>query len=239
MEIRRTYLRIIIAFYSTLHFPKVYTVHDAVALWSNSFKPREVKAITQLIGDITRRHVLDPAQPAHKSKTILLLGIYIKNFERKLHRRFKDAGKNTPHCTRASVRLRAPLTSIEDGFKKFVDQFDNMDACCAKCNIRDFLLVDYRREVETYVKHAASLQDSPANQGFRKIAESLAQVLAKGPTACSCHRCKSIGDAVISLDAPRNMCLETLDSSFNHLCPPLHQPHHLHPSVSAFMRPNL
>ncbi|HLC26572.1 MAG TPA: hypothetical protein VJM80_07355, partial [bacterium] len=68
------------------------------------------------------------------------------------------------------------------------------------------------------------------------IAENLNEILTKTVSACSCKRCESIGDAVIALDAPRNMQLEHTDKSFTHLCPPINQAHKQHPSENSIVK---
>ena len=45
-----------------------------------------------------------------------------------------------------------------------------------------------------------------------------------------------IGDAIIALDAPRDMQLEHTDHSFDHLCPPIGQPHRKHPSEQHIVK---
>ncbi|MEQ8957151.1 MAG: hypothetical protein RLP02_04380 [Coleofasciculus sp. C2-GNP5-27] len=44
-----------------------------------------------------------------------------------------------------------------------------------------------------------------------------------------------IGDAVIALNAPRQMQLEHTDNSFDYLCPPIEQPHNKHPSENQVL----
>jgi ADP-heptose:LPS heptosyltransferase len=58
----------------------------------------------------------------------------------------------------------------------------------------------------------------------------LKEILAVGEKACDCKRCEKIGDAVIALNAPRNLRLEHTDSSFDYLCPSIKQPHCKHSS---------
>ena len=52
-----------------------------------------------------------------------------------------------------------------------------------------------------------------------------------GERACDCKRCEKIGDAIIALDAPRDLRLEHTDSSFDYLCPSIKQPHYKHPRL--------
>lgn len=50
-------------------------------------------------------------------------------------------------------------------------------------------------------------------------------------------RINTIGDAVIALEAGREMRLECTDYSFDHLCPLIEQPYYRHPSESRFFLP--
>jgi len=49
-------------------------------------------------------------------------------------------------------------------------------------------------------------------------------------------RCEAIGDAVIALEAPKDMQLEHVDKPFDYLCPPINQPHRRHPSPDELLK---
>src|SRR5688572_26098961 len=83
MEIRRSYLRNVIAFFSTLQLPTIYTVNDAITFWSNKFKGSETKAILQLVANLTKTQNLDWNRPADKVTASRVLGFYILRFEAK------------------------------------------------------------------------------------------------------------------------------------------------------------
>jgi len=124
------------------------------------------------------------------------------------------------------------------GFKLFVEAFNDVETCRARCRIDHFLLNRYRAEVKAYIGQATQLPNHTNTRGFIAIAENLREILEKGGAACSCRQCERIGDAVIALDAPRNMQLEHTDHSFNHLCPPIDQPHQQHRSETQVVRTN-
>lgn len=233
MEIKRSYLRNIISFYSVLEMSGIETVDDAFAFWSNTYKTSASKAVHHLVAQALRTQELDFKHPQDKPKALLALGIIIKRFHNKLRRAFKDTGQDRTHCARAAVPLRAELVSMTQGFKRYAVAFDDVKTCRDKCTIHKALLDHYRADVEGYVRAANSLLADANAEGFRKIASALKEVLDQGPSACSCHRCERIGDAVIALDSPRDMQLEHTDRSFNYLCPPINQPHFQHPSEQA------
>ncbi|HXH09646.1 MAG TPA: hypothetical protein VNP04_07790 [Alphaproteobacteria bacterium] len=166
------------------------------------------------------------------------MGIYIKRIELKMQRRFTNIGKDSTRCARAAVPFKVELQNMATGFKQFVEAFDDVETCRARCRIDHFLLNRYRAEVEAYIEQAAQLPKNTDTRGFIAVAENLREILGRGPTACSCRRCERIGDAVIALDAPRHMRLEHTDHAFNHLCPPINQPHQQHPSETQVVRPN-
>ena len=231
MEFKRTYLTNVIALYFTLDLPTMQTIGDAFAHWSNKFKTSELKAVIQLASQLFSTQMIDVTRVQDKSKALRELGRYIKRIELKLRRKFKDVGKDSTRCARALVPLKVEPENMGEGFRQFIDAFDDVETCRSKCRIDDFILKRYQPQVEAYVKLAAKLPRDRANLGFISIADNPGQILKKGAMACSCKRCEHIGDAVIALDAARNMRLEHTDNSFNHLCPSIGQPHQQHPSA--------
>jgi hypothetical protein len=237
MELKRSYLRNVIDFYSTLHLDTLETINDALSFWSNRFRTSELKAALQLAADLFVAQHLDFTRPRDKATALHILGLYIKRVELKVRRKFTDIGKNSTRCARAIVPFHVELTNMAAGFKQFVEAFDDVETCRARCRIDHFLLNRYRLEVEAYIEQASQLPKNTDTRGFIAVAENLREILERGATACSCRRCERIGDAVIALDAPRNMRLEHTDHSFNHLCPPINQPHQQHPSETQVVRP--
>jgi hypothetical protein len=239
MELRRSYLRNMVDFYFTLRLPTLHTISDAFSFWSNHFRTSGLKAALQLAGDLFALHRLDFTRPRDKAKALHVLGGYIRRVELKMRRTFTDIGKDSTRCTRAAVPFKVELTNMAAGFKQFVEAFDDVETCRARCRIDHFLLNRYRPEVEAYIAQSSQLPKNTDTRGFIAVAENLREIREEGATACSCKRCERIGDAVIALDAPRNMRLEHTDQSFNHLCPPIDQSHHQHPSETQIVRPKL
>ena len=235
MEIKRSYLINLISFYFVLRLETINSIGDAIALWSNKFKSSELKAILQLIPQLFSTHQLNFSSSQDKEKALSVLAIYIKRFELILRKKFKNTNIDSTACTRAKVPLNVDLKNPASGLKQFADEFGDVKNCRSKCQIDQFLLTQYRAEIEQLVEIASQLPKNTNTRGFINIANNLKEILATGATACDCKRCGKIGDAVIALDAPRRMQLEHTDNSFDYLCPPINQPHYKHPSENRIV----
>ena len=235
MEMKRSYLMNIISFYFILRLETINTIGDALAFWSNRFKTSELKAILQLVPQLFSTHKLDFTSPQDKEKALQILGIYIKRFELILRKKYVNTGQDGTACARAVVPLKVDLENMAEGLKQFADDFGDVETCQSQCQIGQFLLERYRSEIEIYIQQASQLPKNNNTKGFLKIVDNLKEIREQGATACSCKRCEKIGDAVIALDAPRQMRLEHTDNSFNYLCPPIEQPHHKHPSENQIL----
>lgn len=239
MEMRRSFLINIIAFYFIVSLETIPTLNDAISFWNNEFRTGRLKAFIQFLPELTtliHANQLDSSNPDDKEKILYLIGLYIKRFELILRRKFPNAGQDATACTRALIPLQIKLDDMAQGLKAFLEQFEDTKTCREQCRIDRFLLEDHRRSLETYIQQAAQLKPSKENKGFVEIATSLQTILEGGAKVCSCAKCAKIGDAVIALDAPRTMQLEHSDRAFDYLCPPIEQPHHLHPSENQIIR---
>jgi hypothetical protein len=234
MEIRRSFIRTVVGFYGILQLPMIVSIDDALNVWSNQFKQSRLKAVIQLIAQILNTHSLDFASTTDKQKALNAIAHYIIRFEAKLRRSFKDPGQDTTRCTRSILPLPFYADDLSRGLDEFAEQFDDTEYCRNNCSIDHVLLRRYVTQIKDILKLANSTPKTSETAGFHAIASQLAIVLQTGPGACSCSRCERIGDAVIALETPRQMLLEHLDSSFNCLCPPLHQRHRQHISEVAF-----
>lgn len=240
MELKRSYLVNAIAFYFLLNLPTVSTLDEAAKLWSNNFKGSQLKAGLQLYAEIQKlcdAHQIKSSLPSEKQRVLQVFGLYLKRVERKMRCQFTDISQDTTHCARAIVPLQSTLETLPDGLRRFLEAFEDTTTCRNKCSIDDFILRRHRNEIESYIRQAEQLPNNQHSRGFIKIADNLRDIVEKGGTACSCKKCESIGDAVIALQAPRTIRLEHTDNSFNHLCQPLNQSHHQHPSESAVVKP--
>jgi hypothetical protein len=239
MEMRRSFLINIIAFYFIFSLEAIPTLNDAISFWNNEFKTSRLKAFIQFLPELTtliHANQLDSSNPDDKERILYLIGLYIKRFELILRRKFPNAGQDATACTRALIPLQIKLDAMTQGLKIFLEKFEDTKTCREQCRIDQFLLDEHRISLETYIQQAAELKQRKENKGFIEIASSLQVILEGGAKACSCARCGKIGDAVIALDAPRTMQLEHNDRSFDYLCPPIEQPHRLHPSENQVIR---
>ncbi|MBD2302210.1 hypothetical protein [Nostoc sp. FACHB-190] len=235
MEMKRSYLINLISFYFVLRLETINNIGDAITLWSNKFKTSELKAILQLIPQLFSTHQLNFSSPQDKEKALAILGIYIKRFELLLRKKFNNTNNDATACARAIVPLDLDLQNAAAGLKQFADEFGDIDTCRNKCQIDQFLLVQHRSEIEQLVQIADQLPKNANTRGFIKIVNNLKEILAQGAAACNCKCCAKIGDAVIALNAPRNMQLEHTDNSFDYLCPAINQPHYKHPSENQIV----
>jgi hypothetical protein len=235
MEFKRSYLCSIIDFYFILKMPNIYTIGDALSLWSDKFKTSELKAILQFVGVLFKSHLLNVSEPKDKNKALDILGSYIIRIEIRLRKSFNDIGSHITHCSRATIPFdKTEGVDKETEIRNFNTGFKDVKECRARCKIDDFFYKRFLAEVEQYKQLSQQLikPDSKENKGFTKIVH----VLESGTQIKSCKVCERIGDAVIALEMPNTMRLETLDQSFEHLCPPINKNHFKHPSQSAFIK---
>ncbi len=235
MEFRRSFIRSIIGFYFFLRVPAVETIGDALTAWANRFKTSELKAVLQLIGQLLDTERLSHNKPQDLERAKLAIGRYLRRVDLKMRRRFQLAARDSVECARAKVPFKINPATLAEDLEEFLDAFDNKEDCRKKCQIGSFIAQQCREEIEGFIEKACLLKSNPQTRAFKKIARSLSGVLEKGPALCTCARCMTIGDAVIALDAEREMILEHTDLSFCCLCPPLGQSHRLHPSEIRFL----
>lgn len=225
MEFTRSFLCNAIAFYFVLDMPNISTVGDALALWANKFRSSEQKAILQLMSQVfqTRKVVFD--DPTDKRVALRHLGILIKQLESNFRRKFTDPSKDTTHCGRATVPFDISLANMTQDFDNFLKAFNDKKKCRSLCKIDDFLLNRYKSTVDHYIDLAACVPENKDTKGFLSVARNLKDAVDSGGKACTCSKCEAYGDAIIALDAPRNMQLEHTDRSFDLLCPAIPQKH--------------
>jgi hypothetical protein len=193
-----------------------------------------LKAVLQFIPQFFTDYQYNSNNPQNKEKALYVLASYIKRFELLLRTKFQSTNDSTV-CARALVPLDVDLKNTVPGLRKFVSEFGDVKTCRSKCQIDEFLLKQYRSEVEKLVEIAEKLPRNTNTRGFLNIANNLKEILAMGATACDCKRCEKIGDAIIALNAPRHMQLEHTDISFDYLCPPINQTHYKHPSENQII----
>ena len=232
MEFRRGYTRLVIEFCAILKDANTPNLAEALILWSErKYAARPIKAVITLLYNLMETEQLDFKSTREKKNVLLAIGRHIRNIEYQFKHKFKDANVDSAKCARAAILLQLGTVTIEKDLDEFTKAFDNTEDCRNKCSIHNFLLNKYKSKVKEYIKIADPLPKSKS-KSFKKICKALERIQEKGPNACSCRQCGTIGDAIIALDAPKSMRLETLDGAFNNLCPPLKKSYYIHPSPS-------
>ena len=240
MEIKRSCIVPFINFYFLLDMPNIESIGDALAVWSNRFSNREIKAVTRLIGTLIDTHQLNDMSPKDKSEALRRLGFLIKRIESQLRRKFINIGENTTRCARAEVLLISSQTEqypISDQLKQFIEKFNDVKGCRSRCRVDDFILNKFKDEIEAFFDQTKKL-DRPKkreNKGFVDITTNLEKIIDTEGKACSCRMCGKIGDAIIALEMPGNMQLEYTDYSFENLCKVIEKSHKRHPSEMNYI----
>jgi hypothetical protein len=229
MEFRRSFITNIVNFYFVLDMPSIDTIEDALTFWSHRYKASELKAVISFTGKLFNAEKLDATDPKDKAKALLSIGRILRRLQAKFSL-FADTGIDSTRCARAAVSLDINLASLTRDLRDFIENFNDVHTCRSKCRVDYFLLNKYRSSVEDFIKAGKGVTKKTGAQGFLDIVDNLEEILAGGPSECSCKRCEKIGDAIIALDAPRTFTLEHTDLSYNHLCSSLGQPHQQHPS---------
>lgn len=236
MEFRRSLVRSLIDLYFLLNLDTFPTISEGFKFSSNRYQTRELKAAIFFASELMATRRINTVDSNQKTEAIRALADSIIRMDTIFKGWFRNNSVDGARCARASIPFKVNSHTATRDFQSFASQFDDTTTCRNNCTIDDFLLQKHRTEVDTFIGLAKELPKNSANEGFRRIAAKLSQIVAKGGSKCSCKQCEGIGDAVIALDAPRDVRLEHLDQSFNHLCPPLGQPHQQHQSEFAFTK---
>lgn len=232
MEFNRGYLCVLIDFYFLLRVDTIKTIGDALKLWSEEFSSASHKSVEIMIGELLETRSLSKTNLKDKNKALKTVGRYIKRIYLLFNESYKDIGINATRCHRTTIKLS---DSSCESITNFKEGFENITLWREKCKIDDFILKSYLVEIEKYINLAEKLSapKDRKNKGFVRITDELKKIKEKNGANLTCKTCAKIGDAVISLEMPQTMRLETLDSSFNHLVPPIGKSHIQHLSQKA------
>lgn len=240
MELCRSYLCGMIEFYHTLNMVTISTVSDAIKFWSHRYQPRDVKLGCLIIGDllslIEEQYAtagVRTANPNDKAYALTVLADLIGNFEIHIRRTLAVLQGQKLYCSRAQVSMAFSADTIAEDLQRYLDEFDDVTSHKAQCSIVQ-LLVSGKADIDQWQSAAEKLKSTQANQPIRDFVNRVVEAASDPSNNCSCNNCGVIGDAVITLDAPRSMCLEHTDDSFNFLCGNIGQPHNQRPSEVAF-----
>lgn len=239
MEFLRSYICNILNFYFLLDQPDIESVADAASVWSDKFKKSELKAILSLLGNLLSDHKYNFKSKVDKEWALSAIGYYVNRLNLKLMNTFKDVGKDNTRCRRGTIQFKPYLSkNRSDMYEDFLKEFNNLKKNRHKCKIEHFFLTKFNSQMMAYIENSKNIKNpsKPENKGFLMICEKFKKMLEKGPSIFTCKFCEGIGDAVIALDALRNIRLECVDHAFDHLCPPISQPYFKHPSQTKLFK---
>lgn len=230
MEYYRGCLRNLLDFYFHLSMDSVKTFGEAILIWGQKFQLRKHKVVIEFVATLFSCYKLNMEDINDKINALKILESYIVRLAIKLKRSFKDIGIDEVKCERANINLEGiDLNNNIEAFNKFIREFDDVKTCRSQCNIDRFFLEKYKEDANKFIEHLGTIgsKTKSENVGFARIVDKLEEAMKNNKF--SCHVCKTIGDAVISLEAPRCIRLEHTDHSFDHLCEVINQPHYKHP----------
>lgn len=233
MEVKRSYLKNIISFYILLDNPDILNVSDAITVWSNRFKQRELKDILLLISDLLRNYEIDFNISDDKERAKSIIESYIRRIIHKINSNYIDIGKNETHCMLSEIELKFSLNNMKSLLNEYLRKLNDKNECRNKCKIDDFILKKYQFQINEYITNIDTQKNNKKRKPFVDIIKEIQNAMTNG---FSCNTCEKIGDAIIALEADRTMQLEHLDNSFDHLCPIINQPHHKNISESAYIK---
>lgn len=238
MELNRSFLCKIIDFYFLLNMPIVSTIGDALATWNDKFAGSDIKAVSQLVSNMVNDRRLDLNEMRDKSKALRILADYVWRLELKFRKSFKNTGIDSTRCARALLQIAAKADIEANDIRVFSERFKDIKKCREHCSIDVFLAKRHKNNLVKYIALEKTLPypSKNENKGFVKIAKCFEPILADDGTSCNCKTCEKIGDSVIALDMPETMRLNTLDHSFDHLCPPIGKVHYKHLSQIAVLK---
>lgn len=234
MEFKNAVLCRCIALYSVVTMPQYKTTQDAFYYFGQRFKKeRDNILLISILGSILLRRKVDLNNPAHKELALSEIWRVVKELHRAFRSTFIDCGEDRTRCLRARVELNFDAEDVQQEVERFVQAF-SMTNYRPKCRV-DHLVEDRcKEEALRFVEEAAVVKGREAD-GFRAQAKRVDKVL-NGTASKTCQQCASMGDAVIALQAPRQMMLDHTDRSFDYLCPATKQQHRRLDSPGTFDR---
>lgn len=217
MEFRRGFINDLIEFYYTLNLSTVYSIDDALKLWSNRFQSRSHKNIEIFIGELIKYRKIDSETNSNKTKLSISIADYIKRIHRKVLNKYKNDVLDQTKCSRAKVSL---IFQIKDSFeylRKFKEDFNDIKKHRKKCSIDNVVYKKNKYFINKFINSRNKYSESDA-KGFKNICDNLQQILNDGSSKLTCTKCSKIGDAVITLNCPKKFEINHIDNSFNYLC---------------------
>lgn len=239
MEFRRGFINTCLDFYFLLSMPHIRDFDAAASVFSEKFSIRGLKDIVLFFGKVFTTRRIDYSGSRGKEALLRHFADIVDRIEILIRKKYVDIGKDSARCPRAIIEIEnSQGVDRKSSYSKFQKKFNDKKNCAKACELEKFLFQTFQEEVQHYIeaKEEGPINKDPSSKGFLKLAETLKDMFERGSQSCTCDKCSKIGDVIIALDAPRDMMLHTTDRAFDYLCPPIKQPHKIHPSQTAVLK---
>jgi hypothetical protein len=191
-------------------------VKDAINYESESFKPRDLKALLHLLSNLYPNSKQVSGREAakeivHNAVTIL----------RRFDRRFRDRTNNSCGCRLGGKDFRPDFSNLfEDvcGFLQYCQMVND-------CGIERFLKLHKPSEASKLLESDEVSKKTAAGKSLLKFKQNGIHI--------TCKECQKIGDIVIALEQRPAWCLIHIDSAFDILCSVTNRDHVRIQSVKA------
>lgn len=235
MEFNRGITKDLINFYNLLNMEYIKSIDEAMDVWSERFSVRGHKNLIKFLTSLIKERKLDTDIISDKEKALIAIARFIKTLQIVLDSEFELVEDHTK-CSRAKVNFVVDLKDAEVQLKKINEKFDEVDYHRSKCIIHDFILKKFRSATFKYIDYKNANKKTRNTKAFYEISEKLEEIKNKSGSNLTCFMCQKIGDAVISLNYPKKMRLETIDYSFELLCDIIQKKYKRHPSTSQLYK---
>jgi hypothetical protein len=222
MEFIRGFIIPSISFYFTLRLPNILCISDAISLWSQKFKTRELKAVLAMFSGLLEDHQFDFNDLNNKEKSSQRVADYIRRIMSIIPKKFKDIGIESKICLKSNIELEYNPSEIDNTFRSFVDSFSSMNI--KDCDLHLFIS-KHNSDIQNIIKNRDLTITGSKPDGFRLLVDVL-----NSTNYYTCKSCSKIGDVIIALISPDNMRLEHTDYSFDYLMKVLNKKNFRHPS---------
>jgi len=233
MEWRRACPVHLLRFWLMCANPAHDTIADGMREWSNQFRRGALGAFVSFAADFLACQRLRLDGRVDKPKALLRMGTYIVQMLNSSNKRFRSLYSDNCKCSKGTLSLpRKGGRTVEEMrgvFEDFLDAFKKS----SNCSLCKKVLVPRKTRIDGIIKKTNEAVGGDA-KGSKKVAARLKSIMERDPVSCSCSECVGIGDAVIALECPPGMTLQTLDKSFIYLCDKRRPV--VYPSESAYIR---
>lgn len=199
----------IAGFFCELAYVASYTaqrtsVRDALRLLSQRYSIRAIKVDLIAIAHLLeQRNAMD--NPHSAAEEIGRLAInWLKTFDKVFRNRIPNACGCRIGQKQPSIDYNTLLTDLSAFYEDFTEPVDD-------CPVNDFVGIG-----DSNGRGQALVDEKTTNQ--LDSVKNLAKLLATG-TRFVCDDCRKIGDAVIALEQPADVCLVHLDKAYTKFCP--------------------